>query len=244
MEQLTLIILVFLSMILVPFILLILLIWWFAKNRLIVQISEQDEGVLLSNGGRARVSKNGQLFYLFDFWGRAPITHDIVTGTHTIEKPPRFLFGGMIRISKGSTKTVTSSEAVPLLYKDIKDYIIVTEGKPIIGINKTLKLKRIGSKLMPWLPNFDTERKGYITSARMAKINELRIQLYESTKNELSRNEMLMQVMLPMGLILLAIVLIIFFPKMYTAIMQNSGSIFETSKSAVYDWLGQNPPVG
>ncbi len=246
MTELEFIIMIVLIFMVMPVLMVFLLIWWLWNNPVNVQISEKKEGVYLSSGGKYRI-RDGKLYPIWSFFtkiSRQWLAYDVIISHKTIEKAPFKLFGGVFTFGKSKTIKKVYTKRLAVDYADIKDYLIITEGFPIIGAKLTLKLKREKSQLVPWLPKIEADSKGVTTNTRMVKIDNLREQLYETTKTPLSKNDMMLKVVLPMSLVLLAIVLIIFFPKIYEAVMAGSQSAFDQSKSAVFDWLQQNPPQG
>lgn len=229
------------SIMVMPFILMILFVWWITKHKTFIQVSEQVEGVYMSGGGRYRVV-NDKLYPANAFTaGNNFLYYDIFTENKEFVRKPFVL--GPITIGKQQVIKRTIQEKQPVLYSQIKDYAIVTESLPIIGVEETIKLKRDGSKLIPWLPQTDLRDVGLTTNTRMVKINDLRFQLYEATKNPLTTSEVLIQIAIPFALIMLAAVMVIFFPKMYAAITKGSQAAFEASKDAVWNFLRQNPPL-
>jgi hypothetical protein len=213
------------------------------KNNINIQISEEKEGVYMSGGGRHRLVK-GKLYPIRAFKVKKDnhLYYDIIQGKKEIKEPEKRIFGGRIILKQAYNYHKVVEERTPVLWEDIKDYAIVTEGIPLIGAKLTVKLKRMGSKLVPWSPLKDLDEEGITSNTRMVKINDLRFQLYEATKNAMTREDIMLKVVLPMGLIMLAIILVIFFPKMYGAITEGSKSAFQSSSEAVFNWLGQNPP--
>lgn len=184
-------------------------VWWMSINSLMVVITKNDEGVLLSRSFRARI-KNEQIY---------PIT-------------------AFIRWR--------NKKKLDVVWDDIKDSFTVTESAPFIGVKKNIKFKDMGENegLVAWMPPKDLDEKGVITNTRMVKVGTLREELYESTKSPLTKEELFIKVLLPMGLIILAMAMLIFFPKIYDVIIGSSTSAFETARTNVFDWLGQNKPVG
>jgi hypothetical protein len=212
------------------------------KHNISVQISEYKEGAYLSSGSRYRLVKN-KLYPVNAFFARDNyLYYDKIKHEKEIVHPEKKMLGGFVK--PGFTEKRFVTEKQPVLFEDIKKYALVTEGLPFIGVKLSVKLKRMGSKLIPWLPDTDLTDKGITTNTRMVKINYLRVQLYDSTKNPVSTQDLLMKIAVPMGLVMLAIVLVIFFPKMYGAITEGSATAFQGSKEAVFEWLGQNAPRG
>lgn len=132
-----------------------------------------------------------------------------------------------------------------VVWDDIKDCFTVTESAPFIGVKKNIKFKDMGEYgLVAWMPPKELDTTNIVTNTRMVKIGAIREEVYESTKSPLTKQEMLIRVLLPMGLIVLAMAMLIFFPKIYDVIIGHSTTAFETARANVFDWLGQNKPVG
>lgn len=122
---------------------------------------------------------------------------------------------------------------------------MVSEGLPIVGIKQQLKLKKDADGLLiPWMPPDKLPDDGLISNMRVVRISGLRTELYESTKSELTRQELLMRIAIPMGLIILALAMIIFFPKIYEVVSGGTMTNYETARQSVFDWLGQAKPAG
>lgn len=126
------------------------------------------------------------------------------------------------------------------------EYVMVSEGLPLIGTKQTLKLKydSIDTLYTPWLPPVNLPNEGLVSNIRIVKIAALRQELWESTKSPLTRQELMMKLILPAGLIMLAIVMIIFFPKIYQALQGSNISNYEAAKDSIFNWLGQSKPPG
>lgn len=124
--------------------------------------------------------------------------------------------------------------------ESLKDYIIDVEGGiPLIGIKKEINI--INFKQF-WTPKDD--KINIIDNIKVLKLSNLRKDLWFSTDNK-TKADMLYKIILPLGLIVLAIACLIFFPKMYDKIMEYSGPSIQTATSGWLDSISNTfRPMG
>lgn len=111
-------------------------------------------------------------------------------------------------------------------------YKITTESVPFVGIKYTLFLMYDGKDYHP-VEIDDDNLNLPLDSNIISIVNMARTELYENTKPELGMREVLNNFVLPMGTILLAICCLLFFPKIYDAIMEQSTAV---AKTAISGW--------
>jgi hypothetical protein len=127
---------------------------------------------------------------------------------------------------------------------DYKPFVMSAEGSPVIGILKVVNLKKIEDKLIPYcFPDLD-ELEQQVENLRMVKINVLRGELWEATKTPLSNSELLMKLALPLGMIVLAIATMIFFPDMFEAITKHSTSEMNAAQQVIVDAMKNSQVMG
>lgn len=121
----------------------------------------------------------------------------------------------------------------PLICNDYEEYIINMESAPIIGPKYLLKLKKIDGENIAWKPPL-LNSKTDVTHNLMAFIGQTREELYDATKLELSKAQLLAQIILPISIVILALGCLIFFPKVYETIagggqqaLKDSVGVFE-----------------
>jgi len=180
-------------------------VWWMFRNNIMVQVSEMDEGVFMSYGGRHRIIK-GQLFAMRDIWKRHPLK---------------------------------------LIYKEVEKYIMVTESIPIVGVKRTLKLtKDDDGNLIAWKPNTEIKNVDLIKPTLVAWVDKARTDLFETTKQDMTRKEMISKIIVPLSLVILAVCCIIFFPKMYAAVMAGGNAAVNSAFEKFSNLLSEYVPLG
>jgi len=180
-------------------------VWWMFRNNIMVQVSEMDEGVFMSYGGRHRIIK-GQLFAMRDIWKRHPLK---------------------------------------LIYKEVEKYIMVTESIPIVGVKRTLKLtKDVDGNLIAWKPNIEIKNVDLIKPTLVAWVDKARTDLFETTKQDMTRKEMISKIIVPLSLVILAVCCIIFFPKMYAAVMAGGNAAVNSAFEKFSNLLSEYVPLG
>ena len=196
-------------------------IWWYHKNNITVSISEWKEGVLFNTSIRCRFTKERDI-KKWIFFGE--VTH----------RPAKLyqLFDFF------------SNKPLDIEYAGLKDQIIATESMPFIGVKCTLKLRRDNDGgLFAWQPPGISTDDGLIKPNRMTKINIIREEIYESTKNE-TKADMFYKFALPMALIVLALAMLVFFPKIYNVIMDSSIQALDAATINWQDIFSDVKPVG
>jgi hypothetical protein len=160
--------------------------------------------------------------------------------------------GGRYRIAKGQLYHMKDFfKKKPLISEEeIKDYIIITEGLPVIGVKKTLKLFNgminddKEESLKPWFPVFNDDIKPELLNSKIAFTETTRKDLYEATKLEMSKAEIMQKIVLPMGMLVLAIACLIFFPKIYAAIKSEGNIAIKTAISRFGELMEGFAPLG
>jgi len=129
-------------------------------------------------------------------------------------------------------------------YEQVKHHVLINEGQPIIGVKYIIKFSEVDGKLISWQPDFVNDTKPLIKNILMGWVDVTRAELYERTKPDLSKSEMLTKILLPMGLILLAICCLIFFPKIYESIIQHGNAVAESAVGRFTDTMDKIKPLG
>lgn len=120
-----------------------------------------------------------------------------------------------------------------------RDHYIVTESTPIIGVQYTIKIINNSS----WQP-VKIDDTPLINNILIGWLHTTRKELYESTKSEVSRGELLAKIILPIGLIILAMACLIFFPKIYESILTNGNAVANTALSQFSETVNKIVPIG
>jgi len=151
--------------------------------------------------------------------------------------------GRFVRNKFYSIRDLFRLHSFPLNKEDLGDYFLATESAPIIGVKTTIELKKIEDKYVPWKHSKNIRKSG-IDSNKVAWTESTRNELYESTKPEISKAEQFSKIILPIGLIILAIACLIFFPKIYNTIMEQSTKVAETAISRFTETMNRFIPIG
>ena len=132
----------------------------------------------------------------------------------------------------------------PLIFEEnLEEHMLATESMPIIGVKKTIEAKRIKDKMIIWKHNNDLPSGGFSNNI-VAWTDSTRTELYESTKPEVSKADQIKKLLIPMGLFVVALACLIFFPKIYGAIMENGNIVAETAVNRFTETMNKFIPVG
>jgi hypothetical protein len=218
-------IIIFFILLLVLILLTVYVIYWMRLNNIFIEFIEFKDGVLWSTGGRYRLKR----FKVYEPLGLIARKY---IGSYFKLYFIRDLFNRK-----------------PLDVKDFNlDKFIATEGMPFIGVKKTLKLYKFscfdskGYKV--WHPPSKFNVKSIIKPTRIAWVSQTREDLFESTKNDMTRKEMLSKMVIPISLIVLALACLIFFPKMYDAVLSSGNNIANTAIDRFSGFLETYIPLG
>lgn len=216
------------------------LLWWMHKNDMVVKINSQHDGAFVQGGFRGRVV-DGKIYAMLDILRRRPLAHDTFWWHETKLHRPWY---APWRPPIAHTHPHKSTLLVD--WDDIKMYVLLVEGIPVISAKRMINLAVAGSGLAPSLPPSQLKEDYLITNTMMVRNKALMVDLYEMTKNPLTRNEMLLKLALPMGLILLALAVYVLFPKVYGVIMGNAPGAYNAAREGVWEFLkgGAGRPVG
>ena len=117
-----------------------------------------------------------------------------------------------------------------------KDFLIKSEGLPVFGTNLILNVKRHKGKYFPYIIYLNENEQNVLVDDNMvAWVNEARNDLYKATELKISTQDQVIKFIVPIGIILLAISCLIFFPKMYEVVMETGNA---AAKSAISDFTG------
>ena len=135
------------------------------------------------------------------------------------------------RVSKNklyALKDFLGTKPLNIDYEEFKDNFMMVEGIPFIGTKRTLKLCKQNNEYFSWEPPIKINAKGKIHNHCIVKINMLRTELYESTSNT-NKADMIYKFATPIALVILALAMLIFFPKIYDKIIEHGAAHFESS---------------
>lgn len=104
------------------------------------------------------------------------------------------------------------------------------EGLPWIGVNKTINVFiNEDDNYYCWFPPEELPTDDVIKNIRTVMINQIRKEIYESTDNT-TNMDLVYKLVLPMAIVVLAAMCIIFFPKIYSSIMEQSSAALQSAK--------------
>lgn len=133
---------------------------------------------------------------------------------------------------------------ISIPHNRLETFIVNVESAPLFGIKKAIKFKSVDGVLFPYSPPTKIDLTGFTSDTKVVKMRNIRQTYFEATKKEISREEILFKFVLPMGLIVLAMALLIFFPKIYHAIMEESNRNYQQASNFIFDYIQQNKPPG
>lgn len=110
---------------------------------------------------------------------------------------------------------------------------LVAESVPIVGVRTVIKVRKEGDMLNAYTPNLSVPEGSKTNINLMSWISEVRHELFEETKRQLTKAELFAQIAVPLGIIVLAMACLIFFPKIYAAIMQEGNKAVEVSSRSL-----------
>lgn len=130
-----------------------------------------------------------------------------------------------------------------LSYTKFKDYIMINEGVPLISPKKILNVLQYKTGMIPWLvPSINTIKS--INNIRIVKLRKIRKELWDSTDNT-TKADVLIKLAIPAMMVILAIAVCIFFPKMYEKIMSyTQPALEEATKGWIESLRSFKKPLG
>jgi len=180
---------------------------WYKKNNILLSIDEQKNGLLNNTTKRGRII-NLQFYSILQF---------ITTKSLFFRNPKKSLYTFLPDNIKNNLMTI---DAIPILQpRKLLNVIFLEDG--------TYQLWKIPTKY---------DKKNVVNNLKIVKLRKLRKELWESTDNT-SNADLLYKLLLPMGMVLLAICCLIFFPKIYEAIMSNTVNALSAASDSWIDSL-------
>lgn len=204
--------------------LIVFVIKWMGKNNLLIEVSKMKDGSFIVESMRGR-EVDGKIYSLRQFFIR--------------EK----------------TKPFSHPNGMPFYTEKIQDQFLAIESMPLIGVKRVLKLKhhevynRLAKKktllymshVPPTKINFEV---GGFTTNDITWMNSTRDILYKETENKLSKEELIHQIAINVGLVLLAICLIIFYPKIHETVVNPALAQLQSQTTSWVDALRGSTRLG
>ena len=123
------------------------------------------------------------------------------------------------------------------------DHFMVFEGLPFLGCNKVLLLFKGDKEYLPVEPDFDI-LESKITDTMLSWVAVSRQELFENTKPKMSAADIAREVILPISIIILAVMCLIFFPKIYEQVTAATNAAISSSTGAIADTVNKFIPLG
>lgn len=217
------------------------IVWWWRKNNTLLKIDIDNDGALMCKNVRARkVIHKG---WLFTNGETRPKKYYIWPWTGLYK---RQLNNSALQTEKTRYYwiwDVFNRRPYNVLNPDTNT--MVAESMPIIGINKVIKgeLQQDG-KIHAYSVSHEYPKGARISLNLLSWISESRHELYEETKHIDTKAEMFAKIVVPIGMIVLAVACLVFFPKIYTAIMEQGNSAAASAGEKLANAIKELTPLG
>jgi hypothetical protein len=219
-----------------------LVVWWMRKNSILLKINENRGGALQRRNVRCReIRVKGFLFP--DGFVR-----------------PRLIPISMLTLNSLKKKEL-NDQAKPVdeyrhywiwdIFKR-KPYIVNNAqmneipaiSMPIIGIKRIIYAYKDYNQVNAYSISTTIPHQCRVSLNLLSWIAESRKQLYEETKHQDTKAEMFAKIIIPMGMIILALACLVFFPKIYTAIMEQGNAAAQSVGQSLAEAVKQMTPLG
>lgn len=231
-------------------------IWWMNRHSYLVQISYKEGGSFIQKGGRYRLLHK-QAYILQGKHRRRPLSdkdlnkirrdHENYTGqpmgTKALQAWLEQHYKEDIKSTFYPISDLFRRKPFAVPYEEIKDYFIMAESVPFIGIKHTLKLKIVDGAYYTWKPP-EVDTTPDLSYILLTFTDKTRRELYESTKQIMSNAELVARIALPIGMVVLALGCLIFFPKIYAAVMADGNAAAKTALTGFQEQLNKFVPLG
>lgn len=207
-------------------------IYYWRKNNIFVDISVNNAGVFCSQGGRFRLAKNRRLYRISDIFYRKPLPIEysdfcdffIVTETLpffgvkyelnlkriVLPKPEKVI----VRKSK---KEIEAEERVIAEITKMKK--ILNEPYTPAKINEVKEESEVTERLLAWKPPAEFERKNIISDFKYNYFMKKSIEIEIDSRID-STADLIRDIAIPLGLIILAMLMFIMLPRILEAIRE------------------------
>lgn len=181
--------------------------------------------------------------------------------TMTREGTPysRSIRGRIVNDKFYHVKDMFTKKALPNLdYQRLKSYIIMNEGFPFIGVKKALFLRATIEdvrdsdgikhdeiiKYEPIEPTTKDLKEIKVTDTMISWLYTSKKELFTATEPKMTREEVMRDFILPMSLVILAVMVLIFFPKIYMSIKAASSEAMSGATGKLADAVTKFIPIG
>lgn len=212
---------------------------WVRRHRLLIDLAMEEDSSIKSKSFRVRVQtkKNKIVKSEVKVLGFIPI-REYFTETK------QFLF---------KMNDFFSKNPFPLTFDECEKFTITAEGLPLFGINKVLNIKKVlvalpdGTaeyKFIPWCPlPVNREASVNVDDYTYSWVLKQNIDIWLDSQIE-SKGEALAKLLIPMGMIILAIVALIFLPKIIDKIREPAMMILNQKTDAWLEAIRGVKPIG
>lgn len=191
--------------------------YWLVMNNIKINITRIKEGTPYSTSVRARI-KDNRFYPINDMFGKKHIKN--------------------------------------IKYDKVKDTIIMNEGFPYIGVKKVLFLRATVEEIKDKKTKYDevvnlesfipsiNVKKSKITDTMISWLSTSKKELFLATEPKMTREQVMREIILPMGLVILTVMVLIFFPKIYMSIKAASSESMSGATSQLTSAISKLIPLG
>ena len=156
-------------------------------------------------------------------------------------------------------KDMFARREIPNLdYMKMKESIIMNEGFPFIGVNRVLFLKATIEDVRcsegikhdeiiryePFIPTINNLKEVKITDTMISWLYTSKKELFAATEQKMTREQIMRDFVLPMSLVILSVMVLIFFPKIYMSIKAASNQAINQATGKLTDAITKFIPLG
>lgn len=221
------------------------IIWWFRKNDTLLKINIDKNGAILCKNVRARkVTTTGWLYTNSEvrhqkipikWWYRYKTVERIKALNDSALRYEKTAYYWMWDVFKHKPYKVNNADLNAM----------TTESMPIIGIKKVVKAEqKLNGNIDAYSVNRNIPPGARISLNAVSWVSEDRHELYEETKHIDSAKELFAKIVIPVGMMILALAVLIFFPKIYAAIMQEGNAAATGAAKSLAETIKSLTPLG
>ena len=231
MDSTLMILLIFIGLIVFLVIVFLIVLWWISKNDLEVDVTSFVSGSYKSVGGRYRIRsylyksdevKRGKM-WLLPIYFLLPVYKEKTGFFHMMDFYKRF--------------------PLEIDYDIARVNIIIAESTPFIGVKQILNVRDLHGNLVCWRPPDTISNDNLIDDVDVINTLDTKVNIENDTKVE-SKADLLFKFAIPMGLIILAAIIIIFAPNIIEKIRGPTQSIVAQNTQSWTDMVKGIKPFG
>ena len=220
-------------------------IWWMRKHNIILRINSEQDGAMLCKIVRVRKVTTKGWLYTDGKVRHQKIPKKWYQRYKTVER--------IKQLNNSALKYETTVyywlwdvfKRHPYKVNNAALNTMVTESTPIIGPRLVIKAEqKPNGNIDSYSVSKDIPTGARISLNAVSWVSESRHELYEETKHIDSKAEMFAKIMIPLGMIVLALACLVFFPKIYAAIMQEGNSAAAAAGKSLAEAIKDMTPMG